>query len=108
MLYCVFAYTFFGYTSWRCTHTQPRQIEVYVPQAGGGESLITRYLTPQQPPHGLDTVQKVVHFVRLVPFLEVCVCKYMYTLTYTCVCACMCVCMYVYGSIVLLLQVYAV
>jgi hypothetical protein len=52
-------------------HAQPRQIEVYVPQAGGGESLITRYLTPQQPPHGLDTVQKVVHFVRLVPFLEV-------------------------------------
>ena len=44
---------------------------MFVPQVSGIPALITRYLTPQEPPHGLDTIAKLVHFVRLMPLFEV-------------------------------------
>ncbi|KAG5183731.1 hypothetical protein JKP88DRAFT_316124 [Tribonema minus] len=49
---------------------QVRVLKVFVPLAGGREALVTRFLVPQEPPEGLDTPQKLAHFVRLVPFLE--------------------------------------
>ncbi|CAM9934128.1 unnamed protein product, partial [Discosporangium mesarthrocarpum] len=52
-------------------HTQSREPELFVPDMFGNDVLIcSRYLCPQEPPPGLDTISKCVHFVRLLPFLE--------------------------------------
>eukprot|EP00903_Cladosiphon_okamuranus_P014903 g13800.t1 len=45
-------------------------VQLFVPDMFGNDILLTRYLCPQEPPIGLNTVNKCAHFVRLLPFLE--------------------------------------
>ncbi|CAM9149740.1 unnamed protein product, partial [Hapterophycus canaliculatus] len=45
-------------------------VQLFVPDMFGHDVLLTRYLCPQEPPGGLNTVSKCAHYVRLLPFLE--------------------------------------
>ncbi|CAM9501087.1 unnamed protein product [Ectocarpus fasciculatus] len=45
-------------------------VQLFVPDMFGNDVLLTRYLCPQEPPGGLNTVCKCAHYVSLLPFLE--------------------------------------
>jgi len=47
-----------------------RTFQVLAPDMHGCNWFLPRYLRPQNPPPGMDTVIKCAHFVSLVPFLE--------------------------------------
>ena len=49
---------------------QNRLIEVFGNNMQGDAVLICRYLTPQQPPPGVDTSYRAARFVSLIPFLD--------------------------------------
>ncbi|CAM9133752.1 unnamed protein product [Ectocarpus sp. 12 AP-2014] len=45
-------------------------VQLFVPDMFGNDVLLTRYLCPQEPPGGINTVCKCAHYVSLLPFLE--------------------------------------
>ncbi|CAM9309130.1 unnamed protein product [Chrysoparadoxa australica] len=53
-----------------CPEAADREVVVFVPDMFGNEVLVTRYLTPQEPPAELTTICHCKHFVQLIPFLE--------------------------------------
>lgn len=47
-----------------------RYLQVMATDINGDAVIITRYLKPQAPPKGVDTILKAARFVSLIPFLD--------------------------------------
>jgi len=45
-------------------------IKVIVPTLNGEKMLVTRFITPQQPPPEITTITEAARFVSLIPFME--------------------------------------